>query len=434
MPSVKYCMGAHTFWDNSTSTWTLDDVTMPAGVTNVTTPAHPYASTAGERLQEFDLNSSAHLMDPLDTRSPAPGSDLPPDSTKRWAFVRSMLVRWNTTDPSSDARILGGGSNNYDVRRTPSKTLALYFNGSKIAESSATFSADTWYRIEQWEIFKDSSGTDLATKQHVVRLISGLTTTIVSTVFINANHGSPSSVANGATCDVGENTARGAGAKMWAAGYVNCWEDADDPAGPWRFDWMLPDALGTWGDFNSGTGTNPDFADVDDCASNGVPDDATTTDEKIISAVGTYRQTYGFGSPFYVTSSDLIRCVTCWYRYWFGSGPKGGTLTGYIRMSDGTNNRDVVVSGGTDAFKENGMHASLTPAAGEWTHGDLAGLEGGHRYEASGSWSGNVTVKVTALVMIITYVKSGEDTDALPAPAYSLLYQRRSSMRAALVR
>lgn len=411
-------------------------LTLPAGITLVTaSPAHPHASTLGEKVLKFDLNSATHEQY-IDNDSGATITGVI-DNSKRWGVMIQFLLYLDSTKlPTGDWKIMGALQSANDTGAAADWKLEgeastgkpkLYVNNTLVATGSAAFTLDAWRYVELWHIFNATGGADLATDQWVVRSSSAATGAVSWTTLINANVNSSNAlvtqIAYFGRFYLGATDAEGAGKEMNLANISSGWQDADNPLGILRMDFMTPNgetANAAYKDANGGTGgTAPtDGTRVDDCAVGGATDDGTTVDEYASATAVTVEQMYTMDTPAYATGSDIIIGVRHVARSNFFAVGKGGSAQLWPIISDGTT---LITANGNDSISQNdnGAYISrihterLDPSSALWTAASLAGLECGVQITKNAV---AVTTRWTAHTAMIPYQLSTETGTAVDAP------------------
>lgn len=415
------------YW--STTLWCasfrLNDLTLPTGITLVTTaPAHPFAGVAAERVVEFDMSGSHKLILLVNANNLDDGAvSVPPDATKRWAMVNCFdLYLYSGNMPTTDFELFSAEAIPaiYQLDCTSAGLVKFYIDGSLVATSSTALTFDAWQQVEIWHVFNDAAGNPLTTDQWVVRKVTNLTSTIDETTLINVTANSPLSDANTipTTTTYGSATAEDAGSKMRMCNFAGGWLDADAGWIVNRTELLTPNGIGSVDEW---TGTAA-AADVDE-SGNGVPDDATTTDQIDLTASQTKYEHYDMDEPSgYCTTGDTVITMQAFVRV-ETDAPSKGTFSGLQPLiSDGAGTRVVgndQVSSGADntLYLTTIIRRRLDPSGSVWTPAGIAGVEMGVKGFVTGT--AGCTVKVSTVTGIVLYGKSGETTAAIDAPAAS---------------
>ncbi len=415
MVSVKSPMIFQPYWTTAND-WTMrnpsaDFTNMPAGVTFTSALAHPMSTTIGETVMKFDGNSAAHggsasvfFINNGHNRSSEPTT--PPDHAKRWGHRTSFKLYLGTTAPSSQAVIAERGSNpDWQLCLETDRKLTLKLtNGSALTfASTLSLTVSTWYQIDVWQIFNDSSGAALSAHWWVVQVTSGLGGVLATTTYIT---GSGSLGGYGVGVSFGEAVARGAGFEFYTCNVWSAWEDADNAAGIIRNDRLDP----------NGTGRNNTWASnvptAIDESGTVVPN---TSDFDSVSIYTTNLNTYDLVDANYLAAGDTVLAVNISWYWKIDSPVKGGTAQIAFYMDDGVsaNVRFNSSSAFGTGWQQQNQATELNVAGTAWALSDVAPLEMGVQAE-------NITAQpnqlISAITTIFVYQKAGETLPALPSP------------------
>lgn len=420
----------------------------PAGVTHVTSPAHPHAGVASEQWLEFDGNSATHaitITSPNFAESSAYGTghgsspNYTPDSTLRWGVVCRFLFRHGKTAgtydslPTSDALIarfaeLSIGDTHQTVWRVyytttgALKVTAQNYTPSAGTEetlgTSAALSTLTNYQIELWSVHLDASGTVLAgsNRNCQLRILSNITSsppTVTTAVNVLRTWEAQDSVMDPSHTGTqfGEDVARGANFRFYLGNLYLGWENADDPYGTVRMDRLDVNGESAGANMNEWTGAS---TDVDETGT-AVPDDATTA-YTVSLPVGSKTQMLTLTAGSYMTGADLPIAVQVSADVVSPAGGKGNV--NYIGpvVGDGTNlNPAVDHTGSSTSYFWLTRGGTTNAALGALALSDIAGMEAGVRATRTGA--GVDTHAFSTITVLVAYQKDGETATALdPIP------------------
>lgn len=399
---------------------------LPAGVTFVTSPAHPWAGADGEQWLKFDANATHQWVDPGYSQGIRGGwvpADVeaadPPDATVRWAQRVAFLFRHGASagvgdaNPTSQAQILKG-TNLYPVLfYNTDRTWTLA--GSTFTATSAVATATlTNYLIEVWCVWNYSNGVDrgVLNRQWVVRAMTptgGSVTTLIDTTN-TVESGLELAVRNGGFFVFGETTTRGSNFHFYVGSPASSWEDADNPV-ILRGSQMVPNSV-TSVVFDEWPGT---AADVDESGT-AVPSSADSNSVAITGATpppAAKRQFYQLTTPNYPVAGDSIRSLVQ-MTWWTQPAPgKTGQCEWYHGISDGSNTPYVTI---LQAGIMNSMAMSVwnnNPAVGAWAFGDLANLQGGVKAHTTIP-AGSVTFVLYTMTLTVVYANQTDTFTIVP--------------------
>lgn len=404
------------YWSNgSNNPWltTAAETALGAGVVFQTTIPHPYA-TIGEQYVEFKCNNADHSM--LMTQGGAVGGALY-DTTRRWGGVASFLLQLTATNPAADSilwhndytgAIIGTSTYRKLVWVAATKTVALYAGATPtlIATSTLSLPATTDVRVEVWEVWKNSSGTDLPANQFVVRYMP--ISTLVMTTLINATSGSfTGQAANTSNLCFGSKTADANDARFYIGNAFQSVQNADEPYGNIRVDRLDPTGSGhvtNWANTftlvsEAGTGTP-----------NSLPDTKVSTPGTGLSNV---KQTYATANPTKAATGDTIITVQLSERVKYaGTLDKGATQSIATLLSDGTTDVTGNASTLTTTYQMTTSAYIDKPGGSGWAFADLAAVEVGQIGNSTTTGSA-ITLSQDTSTTLVAYVLS---SDAAPTP------------------
>ncbi|MDE3097010.1 MAG: hypothetical protein KGK07_13560 [Chloroflexota bacterium] len=388
-----------------TNSW-LNGTAPGAGVTLIpgggADPVHPFAGAGNEYIVKMAAGSSftVSIVSP-----PAAGAT----PAKRWGLIWSGIV-WLTAYPASEALLINASNDPYQLKVTPAGTLRLYTGSGLplVGTSTAALPTGQWVQLEVWEVYRDSAGNLLATKQWVVRTAT-LAAPPAYTTFLNVNANPSQNLAAG-----GFNAAWQAPALMYLCNVWGGWEDADSPMGVHRQDIQRPSVAKGVGHLNQWPG-NP--ANVNEA----LPDDATTQDTWSNPGAATASQLYKLSDPLYITATDLTTETVCAGFDLYEPTPAKGVTNSLASMaSNGTADTLNTAIGGTGAWVQDLWMLQSAKLNGgtvvPWTLAQLQGLQAGAQAQTNDSAVGNEIFHMSTVAVLVPYQKAGETGTALPAP------------------